>query len=303
MDEQLLPDLLQLRGSVVAASDEFFAAKENLTKAAAPVFVPDTYDAKGQVYDGWETRRRRGPGGKLPDRSARDWVIVRLGMPGVVRAIVVDTAFFTGNFPQACAADACSVTGYPAFEEIAADSEAVTWQEIVPRGLVTGDARHAFKVSSGRRYTHVRLNIFPDGGVARLRVHGEVVPDPAMLEGLTVDLAALENGADVAAGSDRNDFSAPRNVISPGLSRVIGEAGRPAGAASPGTSGWSSGWPGTASSTSRRSTPPGTGATSRRARRCRRWTPLPAPPSPTSPPGANCCRRSACCRIRRTGSA
>ena len=71
MDEQLLPDLLQLRGSVVAASDEFFAAKENLTKAAAPVFVPDTYDAKGQVYDGWETRRRRGPGGKLPDRSAR----------------------------------------------------------------------------------------------------------------------------------------------------------------------------------------------------------------------------------------
>ena len=105
MDEQLLPDLLQLRGSVVAASDEFFAAKENLTKAAAPVFVPDTYDAKGQVYDGWETRRRRGPGGKLPDRSARDWAIVRLGVPGVVRAIVVDTAFFTGNFPQACSAD------------------------------------------------------------------------------------------------------------------------------------------------------------------------------------------------------
>jgi allantoicase len=97
MDEQLLPDLLQLRGSVVTASDEFFAAKENLTKATAPVFVPDTYDAKGQVYDGWETRRRRGPGGKLPDRSARDWVIVRLGVPGVLRAIVVDTAFFTRN--------------------------------------------------------------------------------------------------------------------------------------------------------------------------------------------------------------
>src|SRR5947208_88084 len=147
-------------------------------------------------------RPRRGPGGKLPDRSARDWVIVRLGVPGVVRAIVVDTAFFTGNFPQACSADACSVTGYPAFEQLAADSEAVAWQEIVPRGLVTGDARHAFKVSSRNRFTHVRLNIFPDGGVARLRVHGEVVPDPAMLEGLTVDLAALAHGADVAPGSD-----------------------------------------------------------------------------------------------------
>src|ERR1700719_2692787 len=222
MDEQLLPDLLRLRGSVVAASDEFFAAKENLAKATAPVFVPDTYDAKGQVYDGWETRRRRGPGGTLPDRSARDWVIVRLGVPGVVRAIVVDTAFFTGNFPQACSADACSVTGYPTFEEIAAGSEAVSWQEIVPRGLVTGDARHAFKVSSGHRFTHVRLNIFPDGGVARLHVHGEVVPDPALLEGLTVDLAALENGADVAARSDQF-YSLPRNVISPGLSRVMSE--------------------------------------------------------------------------------
>ena len=66
MDEQLLPDLLRLRGSVVAASDEFFAAKENLIKADAPVFAPNTYGAKGQVYDGWETRRRRGPGGSLP---------------------------------------------------------------------------------------------------------------------------------------------------------------------------------------------------------------------------------------------
>src|SRR5258705_11738304 len=100
MDEQLLPDLLQLRGSVVAASDEFFAAKENLTKAAGPVFVPDAYGAKGQVYDGWETRRRRGPGGKLPDRSAHAWVIVRLGGPGGVPATRADPPSFTGNFPQ-----------------------------------------------------------------------------------------------------------------------------------------------------------------------------------------------------------
>jgi allantoicase len=221
MDEHL-PDLLQLRGSVVAASDEFFAAKENLIKPAAPVFVPDTYGAKGQVYDGWETRRRRGPGGTLPERTARDWVIVRLGVPGVVRSIVVDTSFFIGNYPQACSADACSVSGYPSFAEIAGDPEAATWKEIVPRVLVTGDSRHTFNVNAGRRYTHVRLNIFPDGGVARLHVHGEVVPDPALFEGLTFDLAALENGADVIACSDRF-YSSPRNVLSPGLSRVMGE--------------------------------------------------------------------------------
>jgi len=218
MDEQRLPDLLRLRGSVAAASDEFYAAKENLIKPDAPSFVPETYDAKGQVYDGWETRRRRGPGGTLPDDAARDWVIVRLGVPAVVRSIVVDTAFFTGNYPQACSADASSASGYPTPEELTAD--AGRWQEIVPRALLTGDARHAFKVNSGRRFT--RLNIFPDGGVARLHVHGEVVPDPAMLEGLTVDLAALQNGADIAARSDQF-YSSPRNVISPGLSRVMGE--------------------------------------------------------------------------------
>jgi len=220
MDDQKLPDLLRLRGSVVAASDEFYAAKENLIKPNGPVFVPETYDAKGQVYDGWETRRRRGPGGTLPDDAARDWVIVRLGVPGVVRSIVVDTAFFTGNYPQACSADASSASGYPTAEELITDTG--RWREIVPRALLTGDARHSFKVTSGRRFTHVRLNIFPDGGVARLHVYGEVVPDPALLEGLTVDLAALENGADIAARSDQF-YSSPRNVISPGLSRVMGE--------------------------------------------------------------------------------
>src|SRR5580692_4820640 len=131
MDEQQLPDLLRLRGSVVTASDEFFAAKENLIRPDAPVFVPETYDAKGQVYDGWETRRQRGPDGTLPERGARDWVIVRLGVPGVVRSIVLDTAFFTGNYPQACSADACSAPGQAA-------------------------ARHPAPVPGGRRAGHAR---------------------------------------------------------------------------------------------------------------------------------------------------
>ncbi len=218
MDEHVLPDLLRLRGSVVAASDEFFAAKENLIKATPPTFLPNRFGAKGQVYDGWETRRQRGPGAALPDAAARDWVIVRLGVPGVVRSLVVDTAFFTGNYPPACSADGCSAAGYPSAAELASE----VWQEILPRSPLSGDSRHVFGVSCGRRFTHVRLNIFPDGGVARLHVHGEAIPDPGMLEGLTVDLAALENGGDVVACSDEF-YSAPRNVISPGLPRVTGE--------------------------------------------------------------------------------
>jgi allantoicase len=114
--------------------------------------------------------------------------------------------------------EACSVAGYPSADELAA----ARWTEIVPRSPLRGDAAHVFAVSPGRRYSHVRLRIYPDGGVARLRVHGVVVPDPGLLDGMTFDLAALENGGDVRACSDRF-YSAPRNAISPGLSRVMGE--------------------------------------------------------------------------------
>ena len=224
-DPLLLPDLASraLRGSVIAASDEFFAEKENLISPGAPMFTAHTFGHKGQVYDGWETRRRRGPdadAGLLPGADEHDWAIVRLGAPGVVHAVVVDTAHFTGNFPSACAVDACWADGYPDLAAL----QSARWAEIVPRSPLRGDSQHAFELpaESRRRYSHVRLRIFPDGGVARLRVHGVVVPDPALLEGLTFDLAALENGGDVVACSDRF-YSAPRNAISPGLSRVMGE--------------------------------------------------------------------------------
>ncbi len=219
-DPLALPDLASrsLRGSVVAASDEFFAEKENLIKPGVAVYSPHTFGHKGQVYDGWETRRRRGVSGSLPEADEHDWVIVRLGAAGVVHAVVVDTAYFTGNFPQSCSVEACYVGGYPP----ASSLEAVGWTEIVPRSPLKGDTPHVFEVAPHSRFSHVRLRIFPDGGVARLRVHGAVVPDPALLEGLTFDLAALENGGDVRACSDRF-YSSPRNALSPGLSRVMGE--------------------------------------------------------------------------------
>lgn len=218
-----LPDLASraLRGSVVAASDEFFAEKENLIKPSPPSFTPRTYGHKGQVYDGWETRRLRGPSGSLPAGDRHDWVIVRLGAAGVVRAVVVDTAFFTGNYPASCSVEGCRIDGYPG----ALDFDSAQWVPLVGRSPLKGDAQHVFEVLPGaseRRFSHVRLRIYPDGGVARLRVHGTVVCDPSLVSGLTFDLAALENGGDVVACSDRF-YSAPRNVISPGLSRVMGE--------------------------------------------------------------------------------
>jgi allantoicase len=225
-DPLALPDLASrsMRGSVIAASDEFFAEKENLIKPGVATYSPHTFGHKGQVYDGWETRRRRdfsgrgsGSGG-LPGADEHDWVIVRLGAAGVVHAVVVDTAYFTGNFPQACSVEACCVDGYPDLAAL----ESARWTQIVPRSPLKGDTPHVFEIEPRCRFSHVRLRIYPDGGVARLRVHGVVVPDPALLEGMTFDLAALENGGDVLACSDRF-YSSPRNAISPGLSRVMGE--------------------------------------------------------------------------------
>lgn len=207
-----LPDLASRRvgGSVVGASDELFAARENLIKPEPPVYSAHTFGHKGQIYDGWETRRRRAPG--------EDFALIRLGLPGVVSGIVVDTAFFTGNFPPEISVEGCAVEGYPSPDELAA----ADWMPLVPRAAAAGDTANEFAVRNDRRMTHVRLRIYPDGGIARLRVHGQAVPDPRLLGGGYVDLAALANGAQVT-GCSNMFYSAPSNLISPGLARNMGE--------------------------------------------------------------------------------
>jgi allantoicase len=207
-----LPDLASrvLGGGVVDANDEFFAARDNLVNPEPSQFETWTYGPKGKVYDGWETRRRRTPG--------HDWAVVRLGAPGVVRGVVVDTAHFTGNYPPHVSVEGCAVAGHPSPEELAAAG----WTDLVSRSAVQGDARNHFEVHHPHRVTHVRLNIFPDGGVARLRVHGTVVPDPALLHGLTVDLAATELGAAVTGCSDMF-YGSPGNLLLPDRARQMSE--------------------------------------------------------------------------------
>jgi len=211
-DFTILPDLpvRSLGGSVVAANDELFAERENLIKPEAPSYQTYTFGHKGQVYDGWETRRRRQPG--------HDWAMVRLGLPGVVRGVVVDTAFFKGNYPPEVSVEGASVEGYPTPDEL----QQAAWTPLVPRSAVKGDAPNRFEVEVPWRFTHVRLGMYPDGGVARLRVHGEGVPDPRLLVAGALDLAALEHGGEVT-GCSNMFYSSPRNLISPGLARVMGE--------------------------------------------------------------------------------
>lgn len=205
---------LRLRGAVIAASDDFFAEKENLLKPGEAVFLPHEYTDRGKWMDGWESRRKRVEG--------HDWAIVRLGVPGVVRGVVVDTAFFKGNYPSHCSIEACALRSDARLEELTAPT--TEWVEILPKSALNGDSKNPFAVESPCAFTHVRLNIFPDGGVARLRVFGEAVPDwrrTGHARG-EVDLAAAENGAHVLTCSDMF-FGERRNLIMPDRALNMGD--------------------------------------------------------------------------------
>jgi len=181
-----------LGGSVLAASDESFGEKESLLTPTPSAFVPGNYGPRGEIVDGWETRRRREPG--------HDWALIRLGAAGIITAVDVDTSFFTGNFPTTCRNEACGVEGYPGPKALqSGDTE---WIEIVPRSPLKGDTHNRFEVSDRRRFTHIRLSAFPDGGIARLRVFGHVVADPRLFDGLTIDLASQDHGGQVVTSSD-----------------------------------------------------------------------------------------------------
>ncbi|WUH89963.1 allantoicase [Streptomyces sp. NBC_00433] len=211
----------RLGAGVVAANDEFFAERENLLLRGPAVFDPVRFGHKGKVMDGWETRRRRGASAAVPhpDAADHDWALIRLGTPGVIRAIVVDTAHFRGNYPHAVSVEAVAASPSASPEELL--DPALHWTEVIARSAVGGHAENAFAVHVERRFTHLRLRQHPDGGIARLRVLGEVVPDPVWLAGLgTFDLVALENGGAVEDASDRF-YSPPEHTILPGRSQKM----------------------------------------------------------------------------------
>lgn len=211
----------RLGAGVIAANDEFFAERENLLVPGPAVFDPERFGHKGKVMDGWETRRRRGRSTQEPhpDPEDHDWALVRLAAPGVIHGVVVDTAHFRGNYPRAVSVEAATASATASPDDLL--DPALKWTPLVPRTPIGGHAENAFAVHVERRFTHLRLRLHPDGGVARLRVYGQVVPDPAWLAALgTFDLVALENGGTVEDASDRF-YSPPEHTILPGRSRKM----------------------------------------------------------------------------------
>ena len=196
-----------LGAEVLYATDDFFAPKERLLNPAEPVFIADKYDENGKWMDGWESRRRRTAG--------HDHCIIKLGLPGHISTVNLNTRHFTGNYPPAASIDACYSASPP--------NEHSTWTTLLACTKLTGDADNIFDIHNRDIWNYLRLNIYPDGGIARLRVYGHVYRDWARVSAHELlDLAAVENGGRALACNDEH-FGAMMNIIMPGKGRNMGD--------------------------------------------------------------------------------
>jgi len=197
----------RIGAATVACSDDFFAAMERLLQPQAASFVPGKYDDNGKWMDGWESRRKRGPG--------NDWCVVKLGRPGTLAGVDIDTSFFTGNYPPAASLDGCADGADPLQES--------SWVSLLGPTPLAGNSHHLLPLAATGIYSHVRLNIFPDGGVARLRVYGQPAATTvtAGADGL-VDLIALVHGGRAVAWNDAH-FGVCTNLLLPGRGVNMGE--------------------------------------------------------------------------------
>ncbi|PWV63101.1 allantoicase [Plasticicumulans acidivorans] len=210
-----LPNLAstKLGAKPIAATDEWFAPATRMLSDAPAVFLPDEYDAHGKWMDGWETRRKRVEG--------YDHCVVRLALAGIIRGVDIDTSFFTGNYPPAASLEGCFV----AAGEPDADS---AWFELLPSVSLQGNAHHYHAIDwtllgGERPVSHVRLNIYPDGGVARLRVWGEIWFDAASLSpGADLELSSILTGARIVAYNDSH-YGSPHALIAPGRGVNMGD--------------------------------------------------------------------------------
>jgi allantoicase len=198
----------RLGAQALEASDEFFAPKERMLNAEPAVFIVGKYDNNGKWMDGWETRRKR--------VSGSDWCVVKLARPGVIKGIDIDTSHFTGNFPPAASIEGAHVVN-------GAPTQATQWTEVVPSMTLQGNTHHYVDIASEQPFTHLRVNIYPDGGIARLRVYGQPQLDWSIASRTELfDLAAMENGAYVV-GANNQHFGPASTLLMPGRGANMGD--------------------------------------------------------------------------------
>ena len=201
----------RLGGKVLYATDDFFAEKENLIAPTRGIFITDKYTDRGKWMDGWESRRKRTPG--------HDWAVIQLATSGKITGFDIDTNFFLGNHPPHASIEAVNL---PHAEGIT-DWETVEWKEILPKSHLDAGSQNFYACQSDAIYTHLRLHIYPDGGVARFRVYGEVFKNwDAVSMDHVFDLAAAINGGQAIACNDMF-FSDMSNLIMPNRGANMGD--------------------------------------------------------------------------------
>ncbi len=202
-------DLAQPRlgTSIVTCSDDFFAPCERMLKPEAPVFIEGKFDENGKWMDGWESRRRR--------QGGHDYAVIRLGQSGVLYGVDIDTSHFTGNYPPEASLEACQCISDP--------DENTLWTSLIETTRLSGNNHHYLEINNDQVWTHLRLNIFPDGGIARLRVYGKIFCDWSRRDQNEVyDLAAMVNGGRAVAWNDAH-FGHVQNMIAPGKGVNMGD--------------------------------------------------------------------------------
>jgi allantoicase len=215
----------RLGGQALLCSNDFFAEMENLLKSESPIFQPGVFTERGQLMDGWESRRRRFlPDGTSDDGLQYDWCIIKLGSQGIIRGINANAAHFLGNAPQQVSLEACNIEGEPA--------DTTEWTALIGITSVNPGSDNLIDVPviekdgqiiSDNVWTHVRFNIYPDGGIARLIIYGEIKADKNwLLQGEPLDLAYIKNGARPLTCSDMF-FSHMENLLMPERGANMGD--------------------------------------------------------------------------------
>lgn len=189
---------------IISVSDEFFAAASRMLADSAPVFVADKFDEHGKWMDGWETRRRRGGG--------HDWALIKLGAAGIIEKADINTQHFTGNYPHEAKLEG----------SMGADDDSAPWQTLIPQTALCGDSKNELPAILSGPVDRVKLNIYPDGGIARLRLYGRVVPGNFRARCAPMELSSLANGGRIIAYSDAH-YGDVFALLSDGRGKTMGD--------------------------------------------------------------------------------
>ena len=191
---------------IIYKTDQFFGAASRILNSQKAIFKEGIYDHHGKWMDGWETRRKR--------KVGHDYLIIKLGRPGKIFNVDIDTSFFSGNQPSEASLQACYSKIKP--------SKNTNWKTILNKKKLGPDKNHNFKIKNHSTFNFIKLNIFPDGGIARLKLNGKVDLEKINLKGKNVNLSLISNGSTIV-GCNNEHFGKAENVLSPGVGVNMGD--------------------------------------------------------------------------------